>query len=276
MPSSKKLQVYRRGDFHGPRRAKPPVRALNQQVRAQVQTDHEVVQAIIRDADIRRALIRGMDLDPNTHSVWNDFDHSSTITELAPSHLPTWENIGEYAKLQLLYQVALEYGGYTFTARIRPDLQGIWEAAQRNPMDRVRRATTKQLAVQGLDGLEYCWIMEGRSRHGGGRTPLHLHGFLIASDPRTASRFKVALEQSVSVHPKGKLAAGYARRSGDAVRVERAYDVRDGSDRGHGRWATYMSKNALRGDTRVGSKRTFMSQTATQTIRELWALIREE
>lgn len=276
MPSPKKLQTYRRTDFTGPRRSKPPVRALNQKVRAQVEADHLIIQAIIRDADIRAAFISGMKLDPDAHSVWNDFDHCATSTELAPIHLPAWEAIGEYAKIHLLLQLALRFGGYSFTARIRPDLQARWMAAGMNPMDRVKRETSKHLVRAGLEGLEYCWVMEGRSRSGSGRTPLHLHGFILATEAGIATRFKVALENAISVHPEGKLAAGYALKSGNPVVLERVYDLRDGSERGRGRWARYITKNALSRDSRIGAKRTFMSQSATQGVRELWALIREE
>jgi hypothetical protein len=229
----------------------------------------------VRDADIRRALLPAhQPLEP--FSVWNDFDHpSSDLTEVNIHQLPKWNDSGEFLKLHLLFQVALEDGGYSFTARVRPDLEAKWKAEGRNPMDRIKRLMTRRLHVEGLDDLEYVYVVESRTRRGTGRTPLHLHGFFLAQDPLVATKFKMAVDRAIAVHPLGRAAAGISRRSGPAVVIEPVYDKLDNSPHGRGRWASYVAKNITRWDERF-RRRIYISQTATQTAREFWALVRED
>jgi hypothetical protein len=209
-------------------------------------------------------------------AVWNDFDHtSSSLTELNPRELPKWRDLGEYLKFHLLFQVALEDGGYSFTARVRPDLEEKWKAERRDPMDRIYRETRKALEKQGLANLEYCYVVETRSRSGKSRSQMHLHGFFLTRQPLIATRFKIAMEHAIAVHPDGRASAGISPKSGPEVLPEPVYDVEDDSGYGRGRWATYMAKNAMKWDSRF-DRRIYMSQTATQTVREFWALIREE
>jgi hypothetical protein len=276
VPSTKKLTTYRKSQFAGPRRGKPPVRDLNRSIRERVDEEHDLVQRLIRDADVRQAVIRGMGGPTEPFAVWNNFDHtSSALTELNPRELPKWRDVGEYLKFHMLFQVALEDGGYSFTARVRPDLEEKWKAEHRNPMDRIRRAIRKAVEEQGLRELEYCYVVETRSRTGKSRSRMHIHGFFLTQQPLVATKFKVAMEQAIAVHPKGRAAAGIRPRSGSEVEVERAYDLEDDSEYGRGRWATYMAKNATKWDARF-QRRVFMSQTGQQTARAFWALLRED
>lgn len=275
MPSTKKLTNYRRSQFKGPRRAKPRVRELNQGIRDRIANEKELLERLVRDADARRSLLHAIGT-PAPFVVWNDFDQSCVdLTEVNLNHLPKWEDIGEFLKLHLLFQVALELGGYSFTVRVRPDLEAKWDAECKNHMDRIKRATGKALQEQGLKSLEYAFVLEAHSRRGGSRTPLHLHGFFISDDPLDAPRFQVAMENAIAAHPKGRAAAGIKPKSGQAVKIEQSYDKIDGSPHGRGRWASYVAKNAIR--WRAGLKRRiYISQPATQTAREFWALIRED
>jgi hypothetical protein len=275
MPSSKKLNVYRKAQFKGARRAKPRVRTLNRAIRERVLDEFDLVQRLVADADIRRALLRGMERPHDAFAVWNDFDHSFSLTELAPNHLPKWQDIGEFMKCHLLFQVAVAAGGFSFTARVRPDLEAKWLAEGRNPMDRISRETRKALNEVGLKDIEYCYVVETRTRRGSGSAPMHLHGFFLAQDPLVATKFKVAMECAIAVHPEGRAAAGIPAKSGPEVEVERVYDIVDNSQYGRGRWATYMAKNATRWDARF-RRRLFMSRSGTQTAREFWLLLREE
>lgn len=142
-------------------------------------------------------------------------------------------------------------------------------------MDRIKREIRKALQHQGLDGLEYCYVVETRSRWAKSRTQMHLHGFFPTREPLVATRFKVAMESAIAAHPAGRAAAGIAPKSGEAVLIEPAYEVQDKSVHGKGRWAGYIAKNATKWDARF-RRRLFMSQSATQTAREFWALIRKE
>ena len=276
MPSTKKLTTYRKTQFTGPRRAQPRVRDLNRSIRERVNLEHDLVQRLVRDADVRAAVLRGMKRRIEPFTVWNNFDHtSSALTEINPRELPAWTDIGEYLKFHLLFQVALDGGGYSFTARVRPDLEDKWKLDGRDPMDRIKRETRKALEWQGLLDLEYCYVVETRSRTGRSRSRIHLHGFLLAEDAAVATKFKVAMEKAIAVHPDGRAAAGIPARSGPEVLVEPVYDVHDDSEHGRGRWASYMAKNATRWDARF-QRRLFMSRPGTQTAREFWALMREE
>jgi hypothetical protein len=276
VPSTKKLTAYRKSQFAGPRRGKPPVRDLNRSIRERVDEEHDLVQRLIRDSDVRQAIIRGMGGSIEPFAVWNNFDHtSSALTELNPRELPKWRDIGEYLKFHLLFQVALEDGGFSFTARVRPDLEDKWKTEGRDPMDRIRRLTRRAIEEQGLRELEYCYVVETRSRTGRSRSRMHIHGFFLAQQPLVATKFKVAMEKAIAVHSKGRAAAGIPAKSGPEVDVKAAYDVDDDSDYGRGRWASYMAKNAMKWDVRF-DRRLFMSRTGQQTAREFWALLRED
>ncbi len=234
------------------------------------------MQRLVHDADIRRAIIRGMGLTHEPFTVWNDFDQtSSALTETVPANLPKWRDIGEYLKFHLLFQVALEDGGYSFTVRVRPDLEKKWKAENRIPMDRINGEVRKKLDGRGLKGLEYCYVVERRTRSGKSQTAMHLHGFFLTRDPLDATRVKVAMEEAIAVHPKGRAAAGISPRAGDEVVIEPSYDVEDDTGYGRGRWVSYMAKNATKSDAWF-RRRVFMSRSATQTAREFWALVREE
>lgn len=274
MPSTKKLTVYRRSQFTGPRRQKPPVRQLNRAIRERIATEHELLQALVRDAEVRRVLLVGRGGTPEPFTVWTDFDHPQDATELSTADLPRWKDIGEFLKFHLLFQVALDGGGYSFTVRVRPDLERKWTREGRNVMNRITREVGERLVEQGIGDLEYCYVVESRTKRGN-RSNLHLHGFLLAQDPILATRFKVAMEKAIAVHPKGRRAAGIAPKSGPEVDVEPSYDVIDASKYGRGRWAGYLAKHAQRHDPRF-KRRVFISQTATKTAREFWAMLREE
>ena len=275
MPSTKKLTKYHSSQFSGPRRAKPKVRKLNQGIRDRIKNEKELLQRLVRDADARRSLLQGIGT-PAPFLVWNDFDqHCVDLTEVNLNLLPKWEDIGEFLKLHLLFQAALELGGYSFTIRVRPDLEKKWDTERKDHMDRIKRAMGKALQDQGLKGLEYAFVLEAHTRRGGSRTPLHLHGFFIADDPLDSPRFGVAMEKAIAAHPKGRAAAGFKPKSGPAVKTEPSYDKIDASPRGRGRWATYIAKNATRWRASL-NRRIYISQPATQTAREFWALIRED
>lgn len=275
MPSTKKLTKYHSSQFKGPRRAKPKVRHLNQGIRDRITNEKELLERLVRDADARRSLLRAIG-KPAPLAVWTDFDqHCLDITEVNLNQLPKWEDIGEFLKLHLLFQVALEFGGYSFTVRVRPDLEAKWDAQGKDPMDRIKRATRKALEEQGLKSLEYAFVLEAHTRRGGSRTPLHLHGFFITDDPLESPRFTVAMEKAIAAHTMGRAAAGIKPKSGRAVKSEPSYDKIDGSPHGRGRWASYIAKNATR--WRAGlNRRIYISQPATQAAREFWALIRED
>lgn len=275
MPSTRKLVHYRAAQFSGPRRLRPAVRSLNRSIAARVEYEQSLIDQLVKDADTRRALLASPLGPVDPLSVWHDFDHRShDYTELTPERLPRWKDVGEFLKFHALFQVALIYGGYAFTVKVRPDLEAKWIMEGKDPMDRIKRETRKALEAQGLKDLAYCYVVENRTRRGS-RTRLHFHGFLLAEHPIVATKFKVAMERAVAKHPLGRAAAGVSPRAGPEIDLEPCYDVDDGSKYGRGRWVSYIAKNALKGDKQL-KRKTFMSLEGIQTAREFWALLREE
>lgn len=273
MTSTKKLKGYRRDQLRGTRRKKPSVRQLNRQVRERIVNERELFESLLADAEVRRELMYAGQR-PEHFAVWNDCDQYYDLTVNRPGDLPVWSSLGQFIKFHLLFQIALDIGGYVFTVKVRPDLDERWDKAKIEPMDRIKRLTRSSLQQQDLAELEYCFILETHTK-GGSKTKLHLHGFLVAEDPMVATRFKVAMESAIGKHPKGRGAAGISAKSGPEVEVVRAYDMRNVSKHGRGRWVNYITKHATKPDKRIPQK-ACMSRTGTQAARELWALIREE
>lgn len=274
MPSTKKLIYYKSEMFDGARRKKPPVRKHNAAVKQRVEAEQDLIHRLMQDTDVRRAIL-GPSAASEPFVVWTDFDHPDMhCTQVNISSLPNWKNLGELHKLHLLFFIALDGGGYAFTAKVRPDLEAKWDEAGLNPMTRVKRLIDRAVDRAGLNGLEYAYVLESRTRRGGARTGLHLHGMFLASDALIATRFNQVLEKAICCHPKGKAAAGFKPHSGKPIKIEPVYDKVTGNY-GRGRWVNYMTKNTLRWDKRF-AKCTYMSRTATQTAREMWALITEE
>lgn len=274
MPSTKKLTLYRKSQFAGPRRAQPKVRALNTAVSERILNEHDLLQRLMNDVEMRRLVAEAKGIN-SPFIVWHDFDHATAnMTEIDPEDLPCWSELGEYLKIHILFQAVVEDGGYSFTARVRPDLEAKWSRESRDPMDRIRRLIRKGLEEQGIANLEYAYVVETRSKRGH-RTPMHLHGFLATQDALVATRFKVAMERSLAVHPKGRAAAGIRPKSGPEVTIVACYDPIVADDYGRGKWASYLLKNVRKWDKRF-ERRIFISRTGTQLARELWALIRGE
>lgn len=240
-----------------------------------MEDEQSLINMLVEDADTRCALLANPFGPVDPLSVWHDFDHEShDYTVLTPERLPRWKDIGEHLKFHALFQVALIHGGYSFTVKVRPDLQAKWIREGKDPMDRIRRETRKALEAKGLKYLAYCYVVEGRTRRSS-RTGLHLHGFLLTERPIVATDFKVAMEKSVATHRLGRAAAGVSPKAGPEVDLEPCYDVNDGSKYGRGRWVSYFTKNALKSDKQL-KRKTFMSREGIQIAREFWALLREE
>ncbi|WP_435199699.1 hypothetical protein [Qipengyuania sp. 902] len=252
------------------------MRALNREIRRRIASEHQLVQDIVRDAETRAALLAGHERTVSPLRVWTNFDHSSCdLTSLSPTDLPQWRDVGEYLKLHLLAQLGIWTGGYAFTVKIRPDLEAKWKREGIAPMDRIKRNIAERLAAEGLSDLEYCYVVETRSKSGKSRSQLHLHGVFIAEDVRVATKFKVVMERALALHPKGRAAAGVKPKAGPAINIQPLYEKIDGSRYGRGRWAGYAAKNVHKPDTRF-TRRFFMSRAATRLVREFWALILEE
>lgn len=267
--SSRKISPRRRSDYKRPRRSIPPVNQQKRELKAALEQERQLVETLMRDAQVRRSFDRGMGNLREPMSVWADSDHSWAFTELGPKHLPTWEKLTEAMKMFIGFDAAMEFGScYTFTAHIDPGLIGSWTATTHGFMANVEQRLRRALARQGLRDLPYCYLVETRSRSGRSSTRPHLHGFCVAEHATTATRFKVALEGAL--HPD--LARQGRRR---AIQIKAGADWKE-EFVGRGRWVSYMTKNIDRWDARLGKRRVFMSRTFVEIARLAWSVRRED
>lgn len=165
------------------------------------------------------------------------------------------------------------FGGYSLTARVRPDLQNKWAAEGRPAGERIHKLIANALSKNMLSHLPLCYVIEGKGRQGS-QTSLHIHGVLQTDKAIDATRLKVALELALSTHPKGRAAAGVPKKSGVEVLLEPIYESGSPFEGTAGRWATYFAKNATRPDKRLGGKKAFISQEGRRLARELWSFMR--
>ena len=265
----KKLSPRRLADLSGSRRKKPPVREQNRALKALVESEHELVQTLLKDRETRIQMtqVEGWPLDGL--SVWKDFGHTWDFTEGDPRRLGPWSHLSEYMKLQLGFMVALSFGGYSFTSRVHPALTSRWAAGGRLQA-RVQERIKESFAQAGIPHLEYAYVLEARTKSGKSRTDVHLHGYLTTSDPYGITRFKVAVETALH-RARGHRPLGHKAWDEDPV-----YDFDSGDGRGYGRWVSYIAKNVSRYDQRIRGRRIFMSRPALQSAREFWEFHRDE
>lgn len=269
--SDKKIGVKRRSMYSGSRRGKPKVRALNQAVIDRIKVEQEVFDALMRDAEVRRSQLASQGpADPL--SVYEDFDQFRDWTEIDPTRLPEWQKLGQYLKLQIITQIAVELGGYSFTVNVRPDLQDKWKAEDRDVLGRVRRLAHEAIKHAALADLAYFYVIEGASKSGSSRTKLHLHGVFLTDDPLVATRFAVGMQAKLAMRPGG----GGAQQRGRPVDIIPTYDKNEKKRQGKGRWVSYVAKNIMKWDDRLVGRRVFVSREATKTATEMWKLIRNE
>ena len=262
-----KLSPRRLSDFHGPRRKKPPVRLEAAELRDAIGFEHETLQSLIRDAMLRRAILKGEGRPIEPLVVWTDFDHTYRHTEINPRQLTKWKKLTEYMKLQLGFLVALEFGGYSFTCNVPDVLVQKWNHIGAEVPAMVQKRCRRALEKHGLADLLYAYILEGRSKSAKSRTQIHLHGYFVAEDPMIATKFKLAIEEALLHERRNRLL------SSTAFDIQRAYDIDRDDGRGYGRWVGYSVKNASKWDARIKGRRVFISRPMVQTARSFWELL---
>ena len=261
----KKLGARRLSAIPGPRSKKPPIRQQNRELAELIAIETKTLLALASDADVREGFRRGAGEPDDPLSIWTDFDLTSLFTELDAKHLKNWVKLSESMKLQLGFLIGLKLGGRAFTARIHKDLLDEWASQGMSVSNLVQRRMKKELDKGGMGHIEYCYVIETRTKWGKSRTAPHLHGFLLSSDPFDYTRFKLAVEKALL--------------SGDRRRQSTKVSIKFGSlfaHQGADRYVSYITKNVHRWDARIKGRSVYMSRPFTQTVREFWALIREE
>jgi hypothetical protein len=228
-----------------------------------------LIENLMKDAETRRLFERRSGLPRQPMTVWSDFDQTWDYTELAPRDLPKWEDLTEFMKLFIGFDIGMEFKvGYSFTAHILPSLVARWEASGMGLMANIEQRLRRELDDVGLGKIAFCYVVETRTRSGKSRTRPHLHGYCICDDPLDATRFKVALEQAFNPG---------LRRLGKrhAVVVEQSYDYGGDEFIGRAQWVKYFTKNVDRWDAILGRRRLYVSRPLSQIIRDAWGIRRE-
>lgn len=223
----------------------------------------------MRDAEIRTAIANGHGVPIEPMSVWHDSDHSWSLTELAPKHLPEWETVTEAMKMFIAFDVGRELNNcFAFTSHIHHGIRARWDAAGSDYMVNVEQRLRRKLKVLGIADLAYCYVIETRTKSGRSQTRPHLHGFCIVDEPLMATKLHLSLEAAFNpdITKKGR------QRE---IEVKPAYDWNN-EFIGRDRWVSYFIKNVNRWDRRLGKRRVFMSHSMIRLAREAWACRREE
>lgn len=261
----KKLGARRLNAISGPRSKKPAIRKQNKELVVLIAEETKTFETLVADASIRLAFLRGSGAPVDLLSIWTDFDLTSLFTELDPKHLKRWQELSEWMKLQLGFLVGLSLGGEAFSAHIHGDLLDRWTSEGKSVSALVQQRLKRELDKSGLGKLDYCYIIETRSKWGKSKTAPHLHGFILSDNPLYYTRFKLAVQRALL--------------SGDRRRTSRKLTIKMDNlhDRlGAGRFVSYMAKNVHRWDMRIKGRSVYMSRPFTQTVREFWSLITDE
>ena len=219
----------------------------------------------MRDALLRRSFERGAGMPREPMSVWSENDQTTLLTELDPSHLPKWDDLTEFMKMFIGYDIGMEFGrSYSFTARITPILLNRWKTKGADLMENVEQRLRRDLGKLGMRGLAFCYAVETRTRSGRSATQPHLHGYCICDNPVDSTRFKVALERALYL---GVSRVG--KRS--TVQVKPSFDFMD-EFIGRAHWLEYRTKNIDRWNVLLGKRRIFMSRPLLGMVREAWEI----
>jgi len=269
--SSHKISAAQRSAFKGrSRRSIPPLNRQKRERKVALAREAAIIQALMKDGQTRRLHESRIGLPRQPMTVWSDFDHLGDYTELAPYHLPKWENLTEFMKLFVGFDIGMEFNsGYSFTAHILPSLVSRWKGSKTGLLANIEQKLRRELASAGLSKIPFCYVIETRSRSGKSSTKPHLHGYCICEDPKDATRFKLALERAFN--PDLRL---LGKRH--AVLVEASYDYGGEEFIGRVQWVNYFTKNVDRWDAILGKRRLYMSRSLLQMVRDAWGVRRED
>ena len=269
--SSRKISSVRRAAFKDrSRRSVPPVRQQNRERKAALERELKLVDQLMTDAQTIRLVEQQSRLPRQPMSVWTDFDHLWDYTELTSSRLPKWEDLTEFMKLFLGFDIGMEFRtGYSFTSHILPTLVTRWKSSTTGLAANIEQKLRRALDGKGIAAIPFCYVIETRTRSGKSVAKPHLHGYCICDDPLDATRFKMALEQAFN--PGLRL---LGRRH--AVEIDPSYDYRGKEFIGRAHWVKYFTKNVDRWDVILGKRRIYISRSLTRMVRNAWGIRRED
>lgn len=285
-----KISAVRKTDSSRSRRKKPLVNIQKRALKRRIENENAWIADILKEAEISRYWLEdanppypGYRVANHPFVVFTEIDHPYHVTDDHHSGIPKWKHTSESWKITLGWMFGREVGAHSFTSRIIESVPA--KAVSSGQLDAVhvtlQRRLRKRLEQRGIANVEYCYVLEARTRHGRSRTDIHAHGYVVPTSPHDLTLFKQALENA--------WLGGVQRRKPNAAKaivIERGYDLAPdlglGTDRkngglpGRARWASYMIKNVHRYDLRMRGRRVYMSQSLTRAVREGHALLRRE
>ena len=268
-PVRRKISARSKDEISGPRRAKPLIQKERAGQKALRYSEKKLLQALSDDVKIRTAFRGSSNAPYDPLLVFRDFDHTHWFTELAPEHLPKWEELSEYAKLSLAYIASMAFQGQkntmvmSWTAWVEEDLVDRCSAKGMELARALQQRLHAKLSQENLREVETGFVLEGRSRSGKSRTRVHAHGFSVFNGVASAALLKPILEDVFM----GGLKPGRYKR---AIDVQRAYVD---PEKGLAAWPGYMTKNTLSRDKRLMGRRVYLSRTLTKIAKEFHGLL---
>lgn len=285
-----KISALRKNDSPRSRRKKPLVNSEKRALKRRIENENAWIADILKEAEISRYWLEdanppypGYRVVDHPFVVFTEIDHPYHVTDDPRSGMPRWKHTSESWKITLGWILGREVGAHSFTSKII----GIVPAAAISSgrlgavHDTLQRRLRKRLEQRGIADIEYCYVLEARTRHGRSRTDIHAHGYLVPQSPHDLTLFKQALEEAWlgGVRKRNP-------RSGRAIEIERGYDLapdlglgmsrNGGGLPGRARWASYIMKNVHRYDQRMQGRRVYMSQSLTRAVRAGHELLRGE
>ena len=226
----------------------------------------KLVETLMSDSQTRRAVQSRVGIPRNPITVWTDFDQTWDYTDLSPDQLPHWENLTEFIKMFIGFDIGMEFRtGYSFTSHILPSFVAKWTASKMGLIDSIEQRLRRELVKDGISKLPFCYVVETKTRSGSSRTRPHIHGYCICDDPLDSTRFAVAMERGFN---PGLRLIGKRK----AVKVEQSYDHRGEEFIGRDHWVKYFIKNVDRWDVILGKRRLYISRSLVRMIRDAWGI----
>lgn len=246
------------------------MRQQNTERKLALERELKLVELLMTDAQTIRLVEQQSNLPRQPMSVWTDFDHLKDFTELDSTRLLKWENLTEFMKLFLGFDIGMEFRiGYSFTSHILPGLVTRWKSSATGLVANIEQKLRRALDDEEIAAIPFCYVIETRTRSGKAVAKPHLHGYCLCDDPLDATRFKMALEHAFN---PGLQRIGKRH----AVEVEPAYDYGGKEFVGRAHWVKYFTKNVDRWDAILGRRRLYISRSLTRMIRDAWGIRREE
>jgi hypothetical protein len=179
--------------------------------------------------------------------------------------LPRWEDLSQWAKVQVALLGMGELGAITFTGNLHPDLETQWVGEGRDILAEVRDRLRRQLKSITGKRIECCFVMEGHTKGIKKETFLHIHGFICLAQlddlgfTKCEEILKLALKRTIG-EISSRPSMNRAKHTKEYYGYERTYGA-------------YLFKRIPTPDPRLRDMRLVMSGEMTKGARMLWNMM---